>query len=76
MSFSVPSAWVINAPGSVGATTELVSAVLPSMFSPLKFSGNAVSGSRRSPPSRSVAGSLGLMSLVVPTCAAYACGRS
>src|ERR1700746_3119820 len=46
------------------------------MLNPLKFSGNTVSGSRRLPPSRSVAGSRGLMSLVVPTCAARACGRS
>ena len=76
LSFSVPSAWVMNAPGSVGVTIAPVSAVLPSMFNSLKLSGNDVSGSRRLPPSRSVAGSRGLMSLVAPTCAACASGRS
>src|SRR5579884_959152 len=41
------------------------------MFNSLKFDGNSVSASRRLPPSRRVAGSRALMSLVAPTRAAW-----
>src|ERR1700737_4912330 len=45
------------------------SAELPSIFSELKFSGNAVSASRRLPPRCRADTSFGLMSLVVPSSA-------
>ena len=56
-----------NARGMVAFSMPPTSAELPSMCNVLKFDGNSVSASRRSPPSRSVAGFCGLMSLVAPT---------
>ena len=45
------------------------------MCNVLKLDGNSVSASRRSPPSRSVAGFCGLTSLVAPTAVADSEGR-
>src|SRR5262245_42159710 len=56
-----------NARGNVAFIIEATSAELPSMLRMLKFGGKSPRASRRLPPSRSVAGSRGLTSLVVPT---------
>ena len=56
-----------NARGMVAFSMPATSAELPSMCNVLKLEGNSVSASRRSPPSRSVAGFCGLTSLVAPT---------
>src|ERR1700694_2376785 len=53
----------------VGLSIEETSPELPSMCKLLKLEGTSVSPSRRFPPSCSVAGSRGLISLVVPTSA-------
>src|SRR6185312_1794665 len=60
---------MLKARGRVAFIIAATSAELPSMCKMLKFGGKSVSASRRLPPSCSVAGSCGLMSLVVPICA-------
>src|SRR3954468_21621607 len=58
-----------NARGIVAREMAAASAVGPLMCMVLKLSGKLVSARRRSPPSCSVAGSCGFMSLLVPTLA-------
>src|ERR1700679_411215 len=64
-----------NARGMVAFSMPPTSAELPSMCNVLKLDGNSVSASRRSPPSRRVAGFCGLTSLVAPTAVAGPGGR-
>src|ERR1700722_14998376 len=64
-----------NARGMVAFSMPPTSAELPSMCKVLKLDGNSVSASRRSPPSRRVAGLCGLTSLVAPTAVAGSGGR-
>src|ERR1700733_3476560 len=64
-----------NARGMVAFSMPPTSAELPSMCKVLKLEGNSVSASRRSPPSRRVAGSCGLTSLAAPTAVAGPGGR-
>src|ERR1700744_3763791 len=65
---------MVNARGSVDFSIEETSALLPSMCRMLKFGGNSLNAKCRSPPSRKVAGSCGLMSLLVPTWALLPAG--
>src|ERR1700679_1019789 len=64
-----------NARGRVAFSMPPTAAELRSMSNVLKLGGNSVSASRRSPPSRSVAGFCGLTSLVAPTAVAGPGGR-
>src|SRR3984957_6030789 len=64
-----------NARGMVAFSMPPTSAELPSMCKVLKLDGNSVSASRRSPPSRRVAGSWGLTALAAPTAVAGPGGK-
>src|ERR1700761_2842496 len=62
---------MMNARGSVAFIIPATSAELPSMCRILKLGGKPLGASRRSPPFCNVAGSWGLMSLVVPIAALW-----